>query len=207
MNSKTHNQRTTTSVVVRIFAIAAVMLSLSACSNHSSKQNCCADRGDQFEVKQKVNKVYLSPDDNDKKHKYLPINTGDEYEIVRTPKKSNTFKFVPGKNFTGDRGWADLKLNYKPGSDANRPIALVAEVCGSNQGSNKSGRDVTIIDVQDDYINLVGSGLESLEGQVKFKNGDHTIHIFHVRQRNSNKVRLLVFFCDTYNCNHNGMID
>ncbi|MGI9289096.1 MAG: hypothetical protein ACR2P1_27235 [Pseudomonadales bacterium] len=214
MKSITQNPRTHFDAVATIFVLAVAMLGLSACGHTPPKEVAV---GDQFLGKRTVKVVYQDDHGKSRHRESTPINAGDEFEIVREPGTSNKFKFVPSKNFRGDPAWADLRLEYQAGIDTNEPVPLIAEICAQEQSSGQTDEsaakqakqyDYINANVQNDFLNLSGRGLEFLEGgPIEFNGRPHTIHIFHILKIGADKVSLVIFYCDADNCNHKGMID
>lgn len=222
MKSKMKDRNTLVSIAVRLSAAGAIVFGLSSCNHTPHGGDCCDTRGDQFVATKVVRAVYQAPPEKGEKPSAPPMLRGDEYQIVRDTETVNTFRFKPGQTFNGDRdAWSKLVLEYRPGSDANKPVPLIVETCAvetcaNDQTYGSTERASKKIDtrykyiranVQNDYLNLEGRGLEFLEGQIRFDNIKHTIHIFHIKKINSDKVSLLLFYCETSHCNHKGMVD
>ncbi len=211
MKSNSQNQGS----LVRMSALVVIILGLSACGHYPPKESTM---GDQFLGKRTVEMVYQADHGKGQYREYTPINKEDEFEIIREPGTSNKFKFVPGENFTGNAAWSDLVLEYQSGIDTKEPIPLIAEICANNQTSEPpegsvatQGRQYNYINtnVQNDFLNLDGRGLEFLESDepIIFNKTPHTIHIFHIVKIGAKKPSLVIFYCETDRCNHNGMID
>lgn len=217
MKSRMENQKASAIVVVKLSAAAVIILGLAACIHSPHGGGCCDTRGDQFIAEKIVDAVYQAPPKRGEKAVTPPMLKGDEYQIVRDSKTANTFKFVPGQTFSGNREeWNKLVLEYRPGSDANKPVPLIVETCANDQtydDTESTSKKIAArsgyirANVQNDYVNLDGRGLEFLEGQITFDNMKHIIHIFHIKKINTNKVSLLLFYCEAAHCNHKGMVD
>lgn len=203
----------------RLFALAGFVYGLSACGHHHTKENCCPDRGEQFVNEWEVVKIYRH--DNDEP----PVNLGGSFKIERF-QDSSTFRLVPDAGFS-DRNdeWKTLDLQYKPGSAANEPIALIAQVCTAKQicrgtkpratvrqeenrydkRPNNAEEAIVQADVQFDFTNLRGRQLESLRGAQKLA-GKYNITIFHIRGIDSKSIDLLIFYCQDEECKNTGMV-
>ena len=205
----------------RSLLIAGVLLSAAACSNDDSK---ASDAGSQFIGEWVVTKIYRH--DNEKP----PVNIDGTFEIENM-KGSSLFKLRPNDGFSDiNTDWETLDLQYNAGSDANDPIALVAQVCAENHsandteakivagpkqykqqqqskdaGENTSSDAIIEADVQYDFTNLRGRRLESLTGVEKLA-GEYNITFFHIRGEVAKSVDLLFFYCADADCKNTGMV-
>ncbi len=204
----------------RSLLMAGVLLSVTACSNDDSKES---DAGSQFIGEWIVTKIYRHDDEQP------PVNIDGTFEI-KNLKGSSLFKLIPNDGFSDiNTDWEKLDLQYNAGSDANDPIALVAEVCAENHSASNNGGKIiaagsqqyeqqqqsknpdqptstnAIIqaDVQYDFTNLRGRRLESLTGVEKLA-GEY--NFFHIRGEKADSVDLLFFYCADADCKNTGMV-
>ncbi len=207
---------------VKSFSLAAFVFGLSACGHHSLKDDCCSTRGKQFENEWKVKAIYQT-----NKQQEAPANVNGTFTITRS--KDSIFQLTPDENFSDNLNaeWGRLELQYKPGSDANQRIALVAEICSNNQksGTNEENEPSTegknnykqrsmarnqgVVEsiVHYDFINLLDRELESLETGTQQKLAEkYKITMYHFKNRETNNVDLLIFYCGDKECNKSGMI-
>lgn len=211
MIKPTHSQQADTYSILKVFALSSVLYILAACSGHSHLKDD-ATAGKQFEEKWEIEKIYYVGNKDDSKP---DEQIGGEFSVQRS-KDGKTFAFVPGENFSlSSEAWGNLRLDYKPGSEANEPLELVAgQLCQDDMGKENSDDNVVETTIYYDFIILNSLDLESLQGTLEPgkknpANKDNRVTIFHFNdatQEDPDRVDILIFACGDAECKSSKMI-
>lgn len=208
-------------IKVKTFVIASIALALTACS-HCPPIEPFEGEGNRFVNLWQVEEVRAID-----ARAQPPVNVGGVFALTRTSKRLKQFRVIPGTKFSEiNDEWKRLELVYNAGSESKKPPKLISgrgvsktsqsiqqneASTGTKGHAEKAAYGTKVIPIEPDVLekyfrNLKNEGLETLNGSMEINGKPNFITVFSVGIKETPTEGLLIFYCETEQCDHSGLI-